>query len=83
MKSNLQIRREEKGLCQASLAGKCARSLKKTTKNKYAGFKDWGRIIDVENGVNFDLFVEDGTASRCAEILDCTIDDLKGAANET
>lgn len=81
MKSTLQRKREEKGLEQGELAGMCARllTLKRygSHRGKYDGYNDWGRIMDVENGVNFDLFVQDGTAERCAEILECTIDDLR------
>lgn len=81
MKSTLQLKREAKGIKQAELAGMCARLMRLKRygnhKGKYDGFNDFGRIIDVENGVHFDLFVQDGTAERCAEILDCTVEDLR------
>lgn len=80
MKSNLQAKRQEKCISQAQLAGMCTNLLSKKEQAEYAGYNDWGRIMDVENGMNFDLFVSDGTASRCAKILCCSVEDLRGAS---
>lgn len=85
-KSKLQILREAKGISQGSLAGRCANllTLKRygSHRGKYIGYNDWGRIMDVENGAHFDEFVKDGTAARCAEILECSIDDLRDTDDE-